>query len=188
MNTLGNLFMFILMVSMGLSVQALEHQHGAGQRLISQAQKQWHVQFILPAVDALVFEHSAKTLSEKEMVNKPVLRIEQNRDVVELARHCSKISVKHSLLAVGAHSDDEHQGIHSFPESHHDHDSQEAHHEKHQYKDIEVKYQFNCESAVNRVAVKFFKSMPLLSQIQALWIHESSQGMVQLTRNQSIVA
>ncbi|MGO3300265.1 MAG: ZrgA family zinc uptake protein [Pseudoalteromonas sp.] len=57
---------FALLLSVGFSVYAQKHVHGQGESYIVQEGSVLQVQFIIPAVDALGFEHQAANASQKK--------------------------------------------------------------------------------------------------------------------------
>ena len=161
-------FATLAVLAFSASGQERAHVHGQGKLLISQQGKAWNLQFILPAKDVLGFEHEAETDEEKARLQQMVKKFSSNDSVVVLNAKCSVIATNHSLI-----------------EEHDEH--QDALAEEHEHHDIEVEYQFDCQSPVTQIAIKLFNTLDSLSQIEAQWITEQSQGMARLTRSQPFV-
>ena len=178
MNRLRTLFLFFVGISS--NIHAMEHRHGVGKLLISQDESLWSVRLIIPAMDAVGFEHVPETPEQKNTTNKLKYRLEQNIDVIELADNCSMISVTQSLFERQGLSPEQYP---KEPESHFDHE----HHSKFGHNDIEVEYQFNCEGVVSRISVLLFKIIPSLSQVQAQWVRNGSQGMANISRGRPFI-
>lgn len=151
------------------------HVHGKGKLLISQQGSIWNLQFILPAKDVLGFEHEAETDEESATLLKMAKRLLAREEVVRLNGKCSLTDKSNSLS-------EEHAGHHEVLNSSHDHQDEE-----HEHHDVEVEYQFDCQSSVTQIEIKLFNSLDSLSQIEAQWITEQSQGMARLTRSQPFV-
>lgn len=159
------------LISAGFSVVAQEHIHGQGQLLISQDEKQWHLQLSLPAADVLRFEHAPETEEQKSTFHSLARKLEQNADVVELNGQCILTKAE---LSMGKQLDNEAHDLH-------DND------EKHEHQDIEVEYEFNCEAAVTRISVKLFNSMSSVTRLQTQWVNEYGQGLTELSRSHPFV-
>tara|TARA_R110002167_G_scaffold226588_1_gene431723 strand:+ start:605 stop:1090 length:486 start_codon:yes stop_codon:yes gene_type:complete len=155
---------------MGFSADAQEHTHGQGQLLISQEGKEWHMQLILSAADALGFEHDPETEEQKSALYSLAKVLETNSGVVEPEGQCFLIKAEHSL------GNPEEDDLHDNHDNH-EHDNEQDHH------DIEVEYQFSCITAMTQVYVKIFETMPSLTAIELRWILEDGQGMLKLTRS-----
>lgn len=161
----------LFLLSTGFSVVAQQHIHGQGQLLISQDEKQWHVQLSLPVADALGFEHEPETEEQQSALNLLARRLEQNAEIVELNGQCALTKAEHSLA--------------KQPENKH-HDTH-GHDEKQQHQDIEVEYQFNCKAAVTRVTLRLFDVMPSVTVIQTQWVSDGGQGLADLSRSHPYV-
>jgi hypothetical protein len=161
----------LFLINAGFSVVAQEHIHGQGQLLISQDEKQWHLQLSLPAADALGFEHAAETEEQKSAFHLLARKLEQNADVVELNGQCILTKAE---LSMGKQLDNEAHDLH-------DND------EKHEHQDIEVEYEFNCEAPVTRISVRLFNSMSTVTLLQTQWNNEYGQGLAELSRSHPFV-
>ncbi|WP_172449367.1 ZrgA family zinc uptake protein [Bowmanella denitrificans] len=161
-----------LILSLSPSALAQQHTHGQGELQIAQDGERWHLQLILPAADALGFEHEAKTSEQKKAQHHLAHKLTHNAGVVKLTGQCSLVSAEHSLQAVDNQN---------HPHKHHEHhDDNEQHHE-HRHSNIEVTYQYDCASAVTQLALPLFESMPSLSLIKAQWLTDKGQGVANLT-------
>lgn len=168
----------LLFSSLGLMVKAQQHVHGQGELLISQEGSTLHLQLVLPAADALGFEHEPETTEQIDSRNLLAERFELNLNVIEVEGQCELLSVAHTLEA---HADS--HDVHKLHDDHHEDAHKEEHeeHEEESHQNIEVEYQFECEKAVTRIAVALFESMPSLSAIKAQWITENDQGLTELS-------
>ena len=55
--------------SVGFAVNAQQHVHGQGELLVSQEGSMLHLQLVLPAADALGFEHEPETTEQLSSQN-----------------------------------------------------------------------------------------------------------------------
>tara|TARA_B100001063_G_C16652434_1_gene496689 strand:+ start:299 stop:910 length:612 start_codon:yes stop_codon:yes gene_type:complete len=181
--------------SLGFAVNAQQHVHGQGELLVSQEGNMLHLQLVLPAADALGFEHEPETAEQLNSQNLLAERFTLNTNVIDVEGKCELVSVEHTLEA----HDHNHEGGHKsgHEESHEDaHESEHASHKEHDeyaghddheehdeenHQNIEVEYQFHCDDAVSGITVALFESMPSLSAIQAQWITERGQGLSALS-------
>ncbi|MDO6566979.1 DUF2796 domain-containing protein [Alteromonas sp. 1_MG-2023] len=188
----------LLFFSLGLTVNAQQHVHGQGELLIVQEGSELNVQLVLPAADALGFEHEPETSEQHKIHDQLAERFETNTDVIDVEGQCELVGVEHTLEAHDEHASD--YGRHEEHDKDHeddDHDSELASHEKHgdhdeheeeNHQNIEVEYQFHCDEAVSRISVSLFESMPSLSSIQAQWVTENGQGLTELSASRPSVS
>lgn len=171
--------------SVGFAVNAQQHVHGQGELLVSQEGSMLHLQLVLPAADALGFEHEPETTEQLNNQNLLAERFTLNTNVIDVEGKCELVGVEHTLEAQEDYHESGHEEAHN--EAHEsEHDEHEGHdeHEKENHQNIEVEYQFHCDDAVSGITVTLFESMPSLSAIQAQWITERGQGLSELSVGQ----
>ena len=177
--------------SLGFAVNAQQHVHGQGELLVSQEGSMLHLQLVLPAADALGFEHEPETTEQLNSQNLLAERFTLNTNVIDVEGKCELVNVEHTLEAHDAHHENGHEEAHneaheSEHASHKEHDEHDEHagheeHEEENHQNVEVEYQFHCDDAVSGITVALFESMPSLSAIQAQWITERGQALSALS-------
>ncbi|AMJ88471.1 hypothetical protein AVL56_18830 [Alteromonas stellipolaris] len=178
----------LLFSSLGFTVNAQQHVHGQGELLVSQEGNMLHLQLVLPAADALGFEHEPETTEQLNSQNLLAERFTLNTNVIDVEGKCELVNVEHTLETHDDHHESGHDEAHNEAHegehaSHKEHDEHEDHeeHEEENHQNIEVEYQFHCDDVVSGITVALFESMPSLSAIQAQWITERGQGLSELS-------
>ncbi|WOI37790.1 DUF2796 domain-containing protein [Alteromonas sp. CI.11.F.A3] len=179
--------------SLGFTVNAQQHVHGQGELLVSQEGNMLHLQLVLPAADALGFEHEPETTEQLNSRSFLAERLASNTNVIDVEGQCELVNVEHTLETHDDHHemhkqhdeghDEDHESEHASHKEHYVHDEHAGHeeHEEENHQNIEVEYQFHCDDAVSGITVALFESMPSLSAIQAQWITERGQGLSELS-------
>lgn len=161
---------FALLLSVGFSVYAQKHVHGQGELHIVQEGSLLQVQFIIPAVDALGFEHQAANSSQKKTISVLAKQLKDSSRTIDIKGNCILKSAENSL----SHNLDLH-----------DHEQSDEH--KHDHHNIEVNYHFNCDTQIAGFSVTLFSLMPSLNMLYVQWINNTGQGAVEVTRNNPFI-
>lgn len=156
-----------LLVGLGFSAHAQKHVHGEGELLIAQEGSVLQMQFIIPAADALGFEHQAANSADKNAIDVLAQQLKISSHAIDIKGQCILQSTENSL----AHSHDEHAELHS-----HDHHN------------VEATYNFNCKTPVRGFSVTLFKLMPSLNALNVQWISNTGQGSAEVTRNNPVIS
>ena len=179
--------------SLGFTVNAQQHVHGQGELLVSQEGSMLHLQLVLPAADALGFEHEPETTEQLNSRSFLAERLASNTNVIDVEGQCELVAVEHTLEAHGDGHEESHDGDHengheeAHDEAHHSEHALHEEHEEHEeenHQNVEAEYQFHCDDAVSSITVTLFESMPSLSAIQAQWVTEKGQGLTPLSASQ----
>jgi hypothetical protein len=155
-----------LLFSIGFSAHAQEHVHGQGELLIAQEGSSLQMQFIIPAADALGFEHQATNSSQKKVINVLAQQLKNANKAIDIPRQCILKNTENSLT--GYQVDEDHD-------------------DKHDHHNIEVTYHFSCETPVNGFSITLFALMPSLNELHVQWINNEGQGSSKVTRNQPVI-
>ncbi len=159
---LFSILLFSVMSMLAIKVFAQAHIHGQGELLIAQEGTNWHISLVVPAGDILGFEHSPETEEQRQAINKLAGKLETNEKVFALNDECSLDKVNHNLKTQGEHH----------------HDGEHGHH------DVEVEYNFTCNSASIELSITLFDWITSIEKIQAQWVVQGGQGQKTLTPNQ----
>ncbi|MBQ4829169.1 DUF2796 domain-containing protein [Alteromonas sp. MMG017] len=112
--------------SLGFAVNAQQHVHGQGELLVSQEGNMLHLQLVLPAADALGFEHEPETTEQLNSQNLLAERFTYNTNVIDVEGQCELVNVEHTLEA-----HDDHHEMHKQHDEGHDEDHDEDHDKGH---------------------------------------------------------
>jgi len=116
----------LLFSSLGFTVNAQQHVHGQGELLVSQEGNMLHLQLVLPAADALGFEHEPETTEQLNSQNLLAERFTLNTNVIDVEGKCELVNVEHTLET----HDDHHESGHD--EAHNEaHEGEHASHKEH---------------------------------------------------------
>jgi len=149
-----------LLAGMGFSAYAQKHVHGEGELLIAQEGNVLQMQFIIPAADALGFEHQATNSSDKNAINVLAQQLKNSSHAIDIKGQCILQSTENSL----AHS-----------------------HSEHEHHNVEATYNFNCKTPVVGFSVTLFNLMPSLNALNVQWISNTGQGSTEATRNNPVI-
>ncbi|MEG3758620.1 DUF2796 domain-containing protein [Pseudoalteromonas carrageenovora] len=153
-----------LLLSMGFSAYAQKHVHGEGELLIAQEGNVLQMQFIIPAADALGFEHQAANSSDKNAINVLAQQLKNSSHAIDIKGQCILQSTENSL----AHGHSEH--------------------DEHDHHNIEATYNFNCKTPVVGFSVTLFNLMPSLNALNVQWISNTGQGSTEVTRSNPVIS
>ncbi|KPZ62850.1 DUF2796 domain-containing protein [Pseudoalteromonas sp. P1-7a] len=167
MKTFTKGFTIALLLGLGFSANAQKHVHGEGELLIAQQGNVLQMQFIIPAADALGFEHQVASSTDKNAIDVLAQQLKNSSHAIDIKGLCILQSTENSL----AHSHDEHADLHS-----HDHHN------------VEATYNFNCKTPVRGFTVTLFKLMPSLNALNVQWISNTGQGSTEATRNNPVIS
>jgi len=155
-----------LLLGLGFSAQAhaQKYVHGEGELLIAQEGNVLQMQFIIPAADALGFEHQAANLSDKHAINVLAQQLKNSSHAIDIKGQCILQSTENSL----AHSHIEH--------------------DEHDHHNVEATYNFNCKTPVMGFSVTLFNLMPSLNALNVQWISNTGQGSTEVTRSNPVIS
>ncbi len=87
-----------LLLGLGFSAHAQKHVHGReGELLIAQEGSLLQMQFIIPAADALGFEHQAANSSDKNAINVLAQQLKNSSHAIDIKGQCILQSTENSL-------------------------------------------------------------------------------------------
>jgi hypothetical protein len=154
-----NKMVSVLVTLIGFTFPTLAqvHSHGEGQLLISQDDKQWLVQFILPAADVFGFEHAPESPEQRKQLAHRKHKLQTNADVINLGQQCVLDNTE--IM------------------------SEDRHGHAHDHHNIEFLYHFTCQSQVNEASVKLFDWAKSLHHLQVRWFTSKGQGVDELSSN-----
>lgn len=153
-----------LLLGLGFSAHAQKHVHGEGELLIAQEGNVLQMQFIIPAADALGFEHQAANSSDKNAINVLAQQLKNSSHAIDIKGQCILQSTENSL----AHSHSEH--------------------DEHDHHNVEATYNFNCKTPVVGFSVTLFNLMPSLNALNVQWISNTGQGSTEVTRSNPVIS
>jgi len=153
-----------LLLGLGFSAHAQKHVHGEGELLIAQEGSLLQMQFIIPAADALGFEHQAASSSDKNAINVLAQQLKNSSHAIDIKGQCILQSTENSL----AHSHSEH--------------------DEHDHHNVEATYNFNCKTPVIGFSVTLFNLMPSLNALNVQWISNTGQGSTEVTRSNPLIS
>ncbi|WP_024600364.1 ZrgA family zinc uptake protein [Pseudoalteromonas sp. TAE56] len=156
-----------LLLGLGFSAHAQKHVHGEGELLIAQEGSLLQMQFIIPAADALGFEHQAASSSDKNAINVLAQQLKNSSHAIDIKGQCILQSTENSL----AHSHSEHDE-----------------HDEHDHHNVEATYNFNCKTPVIGFSVTLFNLMPSLNALNVQWISNTGQGSTEVTRSNPLIS
>lgn len=148
------------------------HVHGQADLNLNVQGNFLSVEFAIPAMDALGFEHQPHTAAEKEKL----LEIENLfKKAGTLFLPAKEASCKLDLVVVDQPYEATHN--HSGSAGHEDHDH------KHKHADFSINAKWHCEK-VNELRlfrVDVFKHLPNLQMVNVKWIKDGAAGVFTLT-------
>ena len=153
-----------LLLGLGFSAHAQKHVHGEGELLIAQEGNVLQMQFIIPAADALGFEHQAANSSDKNAINVLAQQLKNSSHAIDIKGQCILQSTENSL----AHGHSEH--------------------DEHDHHNVEATYNFNCKTPVVGFLVTLFNLMPSLNALNVQWISNTGQGSTEVTRSNPVIS
>ena len=167
------------------------HQHGQAELRILLETNRVEMEFESPAFNLVGFEHKASSSLEKKAVKNAKAFLESPADLISFGgTACSPAAIQVDVSSVSnqedkhQHDDDEHD--HEAEHQEHDEPSHEHEHETEtSHADIIARFSFSCgnKSDLSYFVINFFRVFPGLEKIKALWVSETGQGSMQLTRS-----
>ncbi|WP_414699402.1 ZrgA family zinc uptake protein [Paraglaciecola sp. 2405UD69-4] len=178
----------LLLSGMGVA-NAQEHVHGAGSAFIVQDGKKWQVQFILPAFDALGFEHSPETEQQHTRLDNLGTILADINNLMQFKANCSQSEFSHNLDEFQNNEHDSHGEHHDRGsiESPNDDNHEHEEHEEEHHQNIEVSYSLSCAKDVSVFAFPIFEQMPSVQKLQLQWSTNRGQGAEVLTAYTAIL-
>lgn len=166
-----------------------EHVHGQGSVFIAQEGNLWQVQYVLPAADALGFEHKPENKQQRKTYTELTKSIKTYSYLMRLNAQCTQESYSHNLIDLKDDHHDKHDDHHDKHNDHHDkhddhHDKHEGHdHDDHQasHKDVEVSYTLKCANSVSTISFDIFNKMKGLEKLEVQWSVNQGQGSAMST-------
>lgn len=183
-----------------------KHVHGKGELRLVLEKKELQMEFIIPAMSIVGFEHEANSEEDKQSVQKAVTDLENVNGIVRIPRaaQCTLQSSDANFRILGteeneAHDDDEehHEGEeehHDDDEEHHGdeedhHDDDEEHHEENGHSEFQSQYRFVCEKPEKIEMIEFFifKAFERIEEIDVALIVSSKQSFQELTPQNAVI-
>jgi hypothetical protein len=178
-------------------VQHSAHVHGITALEIAQDSNELELGLISPAYNLIGFEHQPGNEVQKKRVTEVMTLLKRPERVLRLDNKadCELLSVEvESALAdnhaSAAMADDDHEAQHDDEHEHEHEHHQETEHQAHEqegkahnHSDIQVHYRFQCANpqALNVLEIDLFSHFPLIEEIHAQIITQSTQREVVLT-------
>ena len=174
------------------SLQASEpaHEHGIGHLSIAIQGDKVEIELVVPGADAVGFEHTAKTKSEKRAVKVAAEKLKEAKRLITLTpgAHCHLEETKVTSALLQSDKDEHKQ-------DEHDHKG----HEKHGHKDLEkhtggevhsefsAHYHFHCDhpEKLTGADIGFFTVFPSAHGLETRWVTDKGQGTIELTAKAS---
>jgi len=149
------------------------HTHGTANLTLAIDSGAIEVQFESPAINLLGFEHTPKTETQMETVNKTKSFFAKPENVLSIQDvKCSSTSVDVDILGNAGEHLDEHK------KREHEH-----HHKEHQAKaqshsEVSATYRFDCtdDQTPESITILIFKHFPSLEKIKVNWVTQTQQG------------
>ena len=155
------------------------HEHGVAQISIAVEGQNIEIEMIIAGADAVGFEHTASSDSEKQAVKKAAKALRDVNRIITLSPDANcragEVEVNSGLL------EDKNEG------TSHNHDHQNESKDKDGHAEVHSEfithYHFHCDypSELTRATVGFFKIFPLARELEARWITPKGQGTATLT-------
>ena len=158
-----------LVLSSNVSAQA--HQHGHGEVFVVQDDKQWQVQFTLPAADVFGFEHEPENDEQHAKVDAQLDKLEVANNVLVIPSQCELLS--YDLESPFIEHEDHHD--------HHD-EHEEGHGEEH-HSDVELAVTLNCATPIEEINFKILNVLTSLEEIDVMWAVDKGQGSKEITQS-----
>lgn len=185
------------------NAQGRAHQHGVGQLDIAFEGHHVEIELTLPGVDAVGFEHAAKTKKDRQAVRKAVKTLKDGARIISFpaAAQCrfEKVEVKSTMLE--DHGIHHGHGKHKAHKKHDDHGKhrhdknghhKHGHHKnKHAAKQVHGEFSANYNVECKQVAklayleLTFFKAFPSAQKLVSRWIKAGKQGGATLTASRT---
>ncbi|MBL4630112.1 MAG: DUF2796 domain-containing protein [Paraglaciecola sp.] len=159
-----------LAMSYGGVGQAQEHAHvhGAGSVFVIQEGSNWQVQYVLPASDALGFEHGPENQQQRDSLTNLSRTLMNIENLMYLDGGCEQSEFSHNLDEFKAETE----------ETHEDDEDHETHHQN-----IEVSYTLRCSNDVTRLSFSIFEKIPSLQKLEVQWSLEVGQGSAMVSND-----
>jgi hypothetical protein len=142
------------------TAQSQEHVHGNGSIFIVQQGADWQVQFVLPASDALGFEHKPENQQQRDTLNEVQGTFVDINNLMRFDAKCMQKSYSDNLSEFNAEDA---------------HFEQEDEHEKH-HPNIEVSYAIQCSGDITSLSFPIFRKMHSLQKLDVQWSVNKGQG------------
>ena len=191
------------------SLQASEpaHEHGVGHLSIAIQGDEVEIELVVPGADAVGFEHTAKTESEKRAVKVAAEKLKEAKRLITLTpvAHCHLEETKVTSALLQSDKDEhnhtkDHTHLKHVKNGEHKQDEHDHKgHEKHGHKDLEkhagsevhsefsAHYHFHCDHPEKLIGadVGFFKVFPSAHGLETRWVTDKGQGTIELTAKAS---
>ncbi|MDU0353733.1 DUF2796 domain-containing protein [Paraglaciecola aquimarina] len=168
------------------SVEAQEHVHGVGSAFVIQQGQTWQLQFILPASDALGFEHIPEDQQQRDRLAKLSQSFKRVENLMHFhsnsaSKGCEQIAYRHNLHQFDNGQLQQREHHQHEPEEHHEAEHKEPHQELHP--NVELSYTVECSKDPRLLSFPIFQQMHSLQKLEVQWSIDSGQGAVMLSPN-----
>jgi hypothetical protein len=173
-----------LLVAVVGVAQSQEHVHGQGSVFIIQEDNQWKMQYVLPASDALGFEHVPENQQQRDALSQLQNTVVNIENLMRLDAKCQQDAHSTNLddFVEDSQSEDHRQHEHSSHKHGHkqDHHTEEVHHPN-----IKLSYTIKCSDHIKRISFSIFDNMHSLQKLDVEWSINGGQGSAVVTNNAS---
>lgn len=162
-----------------------KHVHGEGELKLVLEKQELHMEFVIPAMSMVGFEHRAETSDQKQAVQQAIMFLKDPNRVFKISTgaNCQlQLSDADFVLL----SDEEHhegEEHHDGEEHHEEHENEEAH-EEHEsgHAEFQSRYQFLCTNPekLEVIELLIFEKFAGVERVDVDMIVSSSQSSVEL--------
>jgi hypothetical protein len=171
--------MGLLIAATGVA-QSQDHVHGLGTVFIIQEDNQWQMQYVLPASDALGFEHMPENQQQRDALS-------QLQNTVVKIENLMRIDAKCQQDAYSTNLDEFADDSQREPHQQHEHGShkQDSQAEEEHHPNIELSYTIKCSDDIKSITFLIFDNMHSLQKLDVEWSINGGQGSAVVTNNAS---
>jgi len=169
-----------LLVAVVGVAQSQEHVHGQGSVFIIQEGNKWQMQYVLPASDALGFEHVPENQQQRDALSQLQNTVMNIENLMRLDAKCQQDAHSTNLDEFADNSQSEDHQQHEHGSHKQDHHTEEAHHPN-----IKLSYTIKCSDHIKRISFSIFDNMHSLQKLDVEWSINSGQGSAVVTNNAS---
>jgi hypothetical protein len=163
--------------------QSQEHVHGQGSVFIIQEGDQWQMQYVLPASDALGFEHVPENQQQRNALSQLQNTVVNIENLMRLDAKCQQDAYSTNLDEFAEASQSEHHDRHKHES--HKHENHDNHTEEEHHPNIELTYTIRCTGDMKHISFSIFDNMYSLQKLNVEWSINGGQGSAVVTNNAS---
>ena len=155
------------------------HTHGIAKLNIAlEKDSTLTLEFEIPAMDVVEFEHQPKNKEQDRKIRQAVLLLKDTHKVLELSKAAGCSIKRVNVKAPGFLDDD-----HAHDKDHHSHDEKESEKDEDGHSEFHAEYEFKCLAAkrLSEIELYIFKHFPSLTVISAVGISDKGHSFRELT-------